>query len=68
MPVKTLTYVLWSNEHQMWHAPNGNGYTPEILDAGRYSEGAALDLVVKAAHSGLVSRADIMVAAPECFD
>jgi hypothetical protein len=67
MPAKTLTYVLWSNEHQMWHKEGGRGYTPEIDEAVRLSEGQALDYVVAGAHSGLVAKADVMVAAPECF-
>lgn len=67
MPGKNLTYVLWSNEHQMWHKPGGWGYTPEINEAARFTEGQALDVIVKSAHSGLVAKAEVMIVAPEVF-
>lgn len=67
MAVKTLTYLVWSNKHSMWHRPEAAGYTADIVEAGRYTEGAALDLVVKASHSGKIEGANIMIAAPEHF-
>lgn len=64
---KTITYLLWSNEHEGWHIAEKHGYTQDIAQAGRFSEGKALDAVVAAAHSGLRERAYVMVAAPEHF-
>lgn len=64
---KKIVYLLWSNEHGMWHVAEGHGHTAEIEKAGRFGEGQALDAIVAAAHSGLIERAYVMIAAPECF-
>lgn len=68
MPVKTLIYLVWSNKHSSWHGPDARGYTNVTEAAGRFTEGEALDLVVKGAHSGKRETANVMVAAPECWD
>lgn len=30
-------WLIWSNEHNAWWAPNSLGYTPSITKAGRYT-------------------------------
>lgn len=30
-------YLIWSFEHQQWWAPNEQGYTYDLLNAGRYT-------------------------------
>lgn len=30
------TWLIWSNEHSAWWAPNGRGYTNRTAEAGRY--------------------------------
>lgn len=32
-----MKYLIWSNEHNAWWRPNGNGYTKSIEEAGRYT-------------------------------
>lgn len=34
-------WVLWSNDHSAWWGPNRCGYSPNLLDAGVYTEGEA---------------------------
>lgn len=64
---KALTYLLWSNEHEGWHVEGMHGYTANVEEAGRFSEGKALDAIVAASHAGLREKAYVMVAAPEHF-
>lgn len=35
---------IWSNEHSAYWRQNSNGYTKNILEAGRYSEEEALKI------------------------
>src|SRR5258708_563982 len=41
-----IVYLLWSNKHGMWWAPDGRGYTDRVEDAGRYCEDDAVRYVV----------------------
>ena len=45
-------YLIWSNEHGAWWAPNGMGYTRVIEEAGRYSPGDAERIVGRATVGG----------------
>lgn len=38
-------YVIWSNEHSAWWAPNRNGYQWRLADAGLYTRREALEIV-----------------------
>jgi hypothetical protein len=38
------TYLIWSNEHVAWWAPDSCGYTVSIERAGRYSRTEAIDI------------------------
>lgn len=40
--------LIWSNEHERWWMPNGNGYTKDKREAGLYSLGQALEILDKA--------------------
>ena len=40
------TFVIWSWEHLAWWAPNRQGYTEQLEQAGRYSHAEAADIVV----------------------
>ena len=39
-------YLIWSWKHRAWWAPNGAGYTKDIMEAGRYTQDAAGLIVV----------------------
>lgn len=41
-------YVIWSEEHSAWWAPNQNGYTRWLKQAGRYSLAEAQEIVFRA--------------------
>lgn len=34
-------WVIWSFEHEGWWRPGGWGYTPQLAEAGHYTEGEA---------------------------
>ena len=60
-----LVYLLWSNKHAMWWRAQSRGYSPEIADAGRYSEADALERVLASAQCGILEQVTCMVAAPD---
>lgn len=37
MNVAQIQWLVWSNEHDGWWAPHGNGYVKKRDDAGRFS-------------------------------
>lgn len=39
-----VRYLVWSNEHRAWWAPECRGYTRNIDKAGRYDRAKALDI------------------------
>jgi hypothetical protein len=41
-------YLIWSNEHGRWWAPDRRGYTAIIGEAGRYSEAEAREICARA--------------------
>jgi hypothetical protein len=41
-------YVIWSEEHGAWWAPNRLGYTRQLSQAGRYSKAEADEIVTDA--------------------
>lgn len=41
-------WLIWSNEHDAWWAPNERGYTRSRRGAGRYSYHRALEIVRRA--------------------
>lgn len=59
-----IHYLLWSNKHRMWWRPAGYGYTEEIAEAGAFTEGEAVDAVVRSAGCMDRTRVTLMVAAP----
>jgi hypothetical protein len=60
-----LLYLLWSNKHGMWWAPDARGYTEDGDGAGRYDELTALRYVLQSAQCGLLGQVTCMVAAPD---
>ena len=40
-----MKYLIWSNQHAQWWAPNKRGYTSTIEAAGRYSYEQATRIV-----------------------
>lgn len=43
-PATTDQYLIWSNEHRCWWAPEERGYTQCVERAGRYSRTQAIDI------------------------
>ena len=41
-----LVFVIWSWEHHAWWAPNQQGYTEQLEQAGRYNFAEAADIVI----------------------
>lgn len=41
-------YVIWSNEHRAWWAPEEFGYVRSLTHAGRYSRTRALEICRRA--------------------
>lgn len=37
-------YLIWSNEHRAWWAPNCCGYTTDVVRAGRYERAEAISI------------------------
>lgn len=37
-------YLIWSNEHRAWWAPNRQGYTTDVRAAGRYERSEAISI------------------------
>lgn len=44
----TPEYVIWSNEHRAWWAPDEQGYRVRLSSAGRYSRNHALAICARA--------------------
>lgn len=63
-----ITYLLWSNKHQMWWRPDSRGYSPNRDDAGRYTEAQALERVRNSAACGILDQVTCMVAAPDNWE
>lgn len=42
MSIEATPYLVWSNEHAAWWAPDRCGYTRIIANAGRYSRAEAM--------------------------
>jgi hypothetical protein len=41
-------YLIFSYEHRAWWGPNHSGYTQRLHEAGRYSQGEAIDICANA--------------------
>lgn len=59
-----VLFLLWSNKHQMWWRAAARGYSPDIADAGRYTEAEAVKRVVQSAYHDSVDKVTCMVVAP----
>lgn len=57
-----IKYLVWSNEHQRWWAPNAQGYVWRVADAGRYTEEEAVKHALSGALNGILAKADVIVA------
>ena len=40
---ETCKWLIWSNEHNAWWAPNGRGYVQNRTEAGRYTLAEAME-------------------------
>ena len=41
-------YLIWSNEHKAWWCPDRLGYTPHLINSGRYTREEAIVICRKA--------------------
>jgi hypothetical protein len=46
-------YLVWSNEHRGWWRAGRCGYTPGLMDAGKYSRAQAIDICREAIPSAM---------------
>lgn len=60
-----ILYLLWSNKHDAWWKAGGWGYTPDITEAGRFTEPDVVRNVLQSALHGDKAKATLAVAAPE---
>jgi hypothetical protein len=51
-----MTYLVWSNEHEMWWRPGRSGYTGSIDEAGRHARAEADEIVATATCDGALAR------------
>ena len=45
-------WVIWSFEHEGWWKPNGNGYTQDFTEAGKYTFDQADEIIIHANSHG----------------
>lgn len=60
-------YLIWSQHHKMWWAPEGCGYRRDIVDAGRYALDDAQRLIGRGCGCCAVPEVVIPVPGPEVF-
>lgn len=65
--MRQIVFLLWSNKHGMWWAPDARGYGGDIEEAGRYTQDEAVGHVVQSAFHGDLAKVTCMVVAPECY-
>ncbi len=58
-------YLIWSNEHRCWWAPNQRGYTQSIDRAGRYTRDEAIGIAGTARGGWEVASNPSEIAIPE---
>lgn len=58
-------YLVWSNEHRSWWAPDRCGYTVKIERAGRYSRSEAIGIASNARGGWSEGRNPPEIAIPE---
>lgn len=56
-------FLIWSEEHGRWWKASRWGYTSQIREAGRYSEGEAASIVNSANYGGRFH--EIAIPVPE---
>lgn len=54
-------FLIWSEEHGRWWGPGRSGYTNSIRQAGRYTAGAAWQIVRDANYGGTFNEIAIPV-------
>jgi len=57
-------YLVWSHERAAWWRSGPGGYTRQIIDAGRYSRDAALEICVKAEPGETAQRLGVLPELP----
>ncbi len=64
-------YLIWSHEHRGWWRP-GNGYTPRLSEAGRFTRDRALKICAEAMpgqadRTGMLPELPVRLADLEAF-
>ena len=68
---KEYKYLIWSNQHGAFWGPNENGYTKDIHEAGRYSKGETMRIILHSMmYEGKVDNqfAEVAMLAPGSWD
>lgn len=63
--MRVSPYLIWSNEHRAWWAPNRCGYTTDVHAAGRYDRDEAISIASHARGGWERSRNPYEIAIPE---
>lgn len=58
-----IRYLLWDNERGMWWRPDGQGYTHDRSEAGRYTRDEAVRWALSGALHGDLEHANVIIAA-----
>lgn len=59
-----VLFLLWSNRHNAWYRSHKLGFTSNVDEAGRYTQGQATRIVVESAMCMDRTQVTCMVAAP----
>lgn len=58
-------YIIWSFEHKAWWRSGRQGYTEDVMEAGKYTFAEAEEICISASYSGEIQEAMVPLQARE---